>query len=201
MPYKVTTTGLSEVNDLLKQMGDGAQGAAARGLYEGAAVVAKEIRKQTKAVHTSPFKYAKGGQQRLPSPEEKEILEEAGIGFAKFDKTTDEVNTSVGFNGSGYMNVNWNHMSSQARTNYKAVHVKYSDTNKSSFLKVLGMGKGGQNQKPIGVIANAVNSGTSFMQKQPFVRKAVAASRRAATEAIIESIEKDFEKMQSGGNS
>ena len=200
MPYKVSTKGISEVTDLLKQMGDGAQGAAARGLYKGAGVVAKELRKQTKAVKTSDFKYAKGGQKRMPSPEEKQILEDAGIGFAKFDKSDDEVNTSVGFNASGYMSVNWNHMSSRARTNYKAVSLYgRGENNRSSKLKALGVGKGAQNQKPIGVIANAVNSGTSFMQKQPFVRKAVAASRRAAEDAIKESIENDL-LQQSGRN-
>lgn len=182
MPYKVNTTGLDDVKDLLQQMGQNAQGAAARGLYEGAAVMAKEIRKQMKSVKTNSFKYAKGGQMRLPSPEELAILEEAGIGVAKFDKSDDEVNTSVGFNASGYTTVNWNHMSSQARTNYKDAGLK-----------------SGQNRKPIGVIANAVNSGTSFMKKQPFVRKAVAAARRPATDAIRESIENDLQQ-KSGRN-
>ena len=39
--------------------------------------------------------------------------------------------------------------------------------------------------KPIPLIANAINSGTSFMQKQPFFRK--ATSRSGAAEAAIEN--------------
>ena len=38
--------------------------------------------------------------------------------------------------------------------------------------------------KPVAVIANAINSGTSFMQKQPFIRKGVNASQAKAQDAI-----------------
>ena len=39
-------------------------------------------------------------------------------------------------------------------------------------------------KKPIPQIANAINSGTSFMEKQPFLRKAFTQSRKAAETAI-----------------
>ena len=38
--------------------------------------------------------------------------------------------------------------------------------------------------KPIPQIANAINSGTSFMEKQPFMRRAFSQSKRAAEAAI-----------------
>ena len=43
-------------------------------------------------------------------------------------------------------------------------------------------------RKPIPVIANSINSGTSFMQKQPFMRKAFSQTKAAATAAIENGI-------------
>ena len=44
---------------------------------------------------------------------------------------------------------------------------------------------------PIPKIVNAINSGTSFMHKQPFVRKAANRAKERASEAIRASIEAD----------
>lgn len=44
--------------------------------------------------------------------------------------------------------------------------------------------------KPIPQIANAINSGTSFMEKQPFLRKAFSQSKKAAEAAIEAGIHK-----------
>jgi hypothetical protein len=175
MKWEMDVAGLAEISELLSKMEEGAQGVAARALYEGANVMAKAVRDEISKIKTAPFKYAKSGEKRLPSPEEKEILEQAGIGIAKFSKNGAEVDTSVGFNQAGYTKVNFRHMSSKARTNYKTK---------------------GSDMKPIGVIANSINSGTSFMQKQPFVRKAEKAGRPKAIQAMKDSIERDFEAMK-----
>ena len=45
-------------------------------------------------------------------------------------------------------------------------------------------------------IANAINSGTSFMRKQPFVRSARTKGGKKATETIISVIEAEFNAMQ-----
>ena len=50
-------------------------------------------------------------------------------------------------------------------------------------------------QVPIPKIVNAINSGTSFMQKQPFVRKAEKAGGTRAMQAMKESIERNFDAM------
>ena len=42
--------------------------------------------------------------------------------------------------------------------------------------------------KPVPLIANSINSGTSFMQKQPFMRKAFSQSKGPATAAIENGI-------------
>ena len=47
---------------------------------------------------------------------------------------------------------------------------------------------------PIPKIANAINSGTSFMKKQPFIRQAVSQSAGRAQEAIEEKIRELVDK-------
>ena len=50
--------------------------------------------------------------------------------------------------------------------------------------------------KPIPLVANSINSGTSFMQKQPFMRKAFSQGKSAAEAAIengIKSRESELE--------
>ncbi len=87
MPYQITVEGMAEVSELLDNLGEQAEAIAAKALYEGARVMADEINDQIKKIKTAPFKYAKGGETRLPSPEEKAILETHGVGIAKFDKS------------------------------------------------------------------------------------------------------------------
>lgn len=49
--------------------------------------------------------------------------------------------------------------------------------------------------KPIPLIANAINSGTSFMNKQPFFRQAANSGSRKAMQAMKDAVEKDFNAM------
>lgn len=158
MPYTLKVEGMDDIAAMLQKAGQAADGIAAQALYEGAGVVADAVSAGARGVSTSPFKYAKGWQ-RQPSPEEKEALVSAGAaGIAKFQHTGNSVNTSVGYNRSGYANVN---------------------------------GK----KKPIAVIANSINSGTSFMRKQPFIRKAVSQSQGKATSVIENKVNEMVEKM------
>lgn len=195
MGYDMSVDGMEEISRLLTQLDDAAQGIAARGLYEGAKVMAESMRREMAGIRTAPFRFAKDGETRLPSPEEKAVLEQAGVGVAKFSKNGTEIDTSVGFNSSGYADVEFSHMRSGARTNYKAVSVKGHESNSSGLLRAIGNTEKGSNQKPIGVIANAINSGTSFMQKQPFVRRAEKAGTGKSLQAIRSSIERDFDAI------
>ena len=54
-------------------------------------------------------------------------------------------------------------------------------------------------RKPIPLIANAINSGTSFMKQQAFFRRAVNRGKKSAENAIIKTIEAEIDKM-TGGN-
>ena len=62
-------------------------------------------------------------------------------------------------------------------------------------LSNAGYGQLWDKKKPIPLIANAINSGTSFMDKQPFFRKAVSRTKAAATAAIENGILKRAEEM------
>ena len=159
MGYKVTTQGMDELTQMLAGLKDAAPGVAAAGLYEGAGLMADKVSQAVQGIATKRFKYpAPPGKARMPSPEEKEILEKARHGIAKFKNTGDTVNTSVGFQNSGYATLN-------GRT------------------------------VPVPVIANAINSGTSFMKKQPFFRSAVSRNRTAVQEAIKNGVIKAIDEM------
>lgn len=196
--------GMNELFSAMKKAGDKALGVAAQGLYEGAGLIADAVSKEVHGISTEPFKYASGGNKRKPSPEEKAALQAAPHGVAKFRKKLDRVDTSVGFNGAGYANVNFKHMSNDARTNYKEVRFKGKDSTASSTLKFIkqqtgqDLGKGAQTQKPIAVIANSINSGTSFMEKQPFMRKAFSQTKSAAVAAIEAGIRARLDELEIG---
>lgn len=145
MARRMKVEGSDKLADMLNQLSNSAQFVAAMALYDGAGVVADAVTEETKNISTEKFNYAavEGRTTRLPSPEEKALLLDGAAGIAKFEKNGSIVETSVGFNNSGY-----------------------------------GMIKG--KRKPIPQIANAINSGTSFMKKQPFFRKAVNRAKDAA---------------------
>ena len=158
MAYTMKVDGLTELSEMLTNMAEKAPAAASKAVYEGAGIVADEVRNQIGKISTAPFHYAVF-VTREPSPEEKAIVEQAGAGIAKFSKNGSEVETSVGFAKAGY-----------ATLKGKTV--------------------------PIAKIANAINSGTSFMKKQPFMRRAANSGGKKAIDAMKKSIEKSFEEMK-----
>lgn len=190
MPFRIEVSGMDELIENVKKLENEAKGLASVALYEGARVVADAVSHEVQGISTEPFKYAKDGEKRKPSPEEKEVLVSAPHGVSKFRPKLKAVDTTVGYNGADYANVNFSHMSSSARTNYKDAALKNHWSNQTSFLKYWDKTKGtrlrrgAQDQKPVGAIANAINSGTSFMQKQPFMRKAFSKSKKQAISAI-----------------
>ena len=160
MGYELKVDGMAEISETLSKLEERAPAVASKALYEGAGIMADEIRKGADSIRTAPFKWASStkGDTRLPSPEEKEIVQTAAAGIAKFNKNGTEVDTSVGFRNAGY-----------AELKGKIV--------------------------PIPKIVNAINSGTSFMKKQPFVRKAASSASPKALEAMRKCIEEEFEAI------
>lgn len=76
-----------------------------------------------------------------------------------------------------------------------AVGVAKFDRNGSEINTSVGFGNAGYadiagHERAVAKVANAINSGTSFMQKQPFFRKGVSKGTKDAEKAIINEIEK-----------
>lgn len=147
MAFTMQVEGIEELSQKLNELGEKAEAVAAMALYDGAGVMANAYTQAVNSVHAEPFRYAFGGRKRFPSYEEKAALQ-GNTGIARFDKNGSEVNTAIGFNGSGYANI---------------------------------AGK----QKAVRKIANAINSGTSFMEKQPVFRRAASQASGAASAAIV----------------
>lgn len=174
-PFSIEITGLDELVRALDKAPKKANKIAKQGLYEGAGAMADALTKEINSIATEPFKYAKKGKKRMPSPEEKAILEKARHGVKRFKDIAIEVSTSVGFQQSGYAPITWNHARSGKRIKYKTTS--------------------GKSVKPIAVIANSINHGTSFMTKQPFARKAFEQNEGAATAAIEKGIESRLDEL------
>lgn len=152
MGFSIEVDGLDQLMKNMEKLPEKAAKVAAEALYDGAGVMADAVSRAVQGIATKEFKYpAPEGKQRMPSPEEKEILIRAKHGVAKFRNNGVTISTSVGFQNSGY-----------AELNGKTV--------------------------PVPKIANAINSGTSFMKKQPFIRKAFSQNRAKATTVIEEGI-------------
>ena len=158
MAAQMKADGMEELSEMLEALGDAAPGIAARALYDGAGIMMDAINAGAAGIRTAPFKWAGENETRLPSPEEKEIVQRASAGIAKFNKEGTEVDTSVGYQNAGY-----------AKLKGKTV--------------------------PVPKVVNAINSGTSFMTKQPFVRKAARDASPRAMEAMKQRIEAELEDI------
>lgn len=80
-----------------------------------------------------------------------------------------------------------------------AVGIAKFDKNGAEVQTSIGFANAGYadvagKRKPIALIANSINSGTSFMQKQPFFRKGVSKGSKRAEAAIIKSIEQRLDE-------
>ena len=179
MSFKFEVKGLESTLDKFSQLPEKGAKVAALSLYEGAAIVADAVSNAVQGIATETFKYRKDGT-RLPSPDEKAMLMNARKGIAKFNKSTVRVDTSVGFQSSGYAPITWDHAKTNTRTKYKQ--------QKSGRYAHASQG-GGESSKPIPLIANAIESGTSFMKKQPFFRRAVNKSKGRAQAAIESGVQ------------
>ena len=157
MAFYFEVSGMEELAAKMTKLPDRGADVAALALYEGAGIVADAVSNAVQGIATEEFHYTKYGT-RLPSPEEKALVMSARKGVAKFKKSRDRVDTSVGMKNAGY-----------------------------------GTIKG--KTKPIPQIANAINSGTSFMKPQPFFRQAVERSAGAAAGAIEGGIQSRLDML------
>ena len=187
MPFNFNWEGTDELLRKMDKLPEKARDIAAEALYEGAGVTADAVSREIRGISTEKFKYVKGGKKRLPSPEEKQILINGKYGVAKFRKTGLSVQTSVGFQKAGYAKITWNHARTNIRTKYKM--------GKKGHMVHASQGSG-DSMKPIPLIANAINHGTSFMKSQPFLRKAFTQSESAALAAIDAGIKAREDELE-----
>ena len=159
MPFSIQWEGADELLRKMDKLPEKAAKIAAEALYEGAGVMADAVSQAVHGIATENFQYAAGGRKRLPSPEEKAILEKAKHGVARFRNDGTKIQTSIGFDNSGYAELN---------------------------------GK----TKPIPLIANSINHGTSFMKKQPFLRKAFSQTQGAAVAAVEAGIKAREDELE-----
>lgn len=148
----VTTTGLDETLAMLEKVSDTKE-YLPKCLYEGAGVVAREMKSQLSALKTES-KVTNG--MRNVYPYEKQVLIE-NFGIAPFMSTTDVLNTKIGFDGY-YTN------------------------------------KRGE-ERPIPLLANSVNCGTSFLRKQAFKDKTYRNSKSTSVETMQRSLDKSIAQL------
>ena len=99
----MTTNGTAETAEMLSKLGSEVGNIAARGLYEGAGVVADAYKAAVGQIVTAKRRHREG-PVRLPTPEEKAALMGA-TGISKFRGTGSEIDTIVG-EPEGYGMVN-----------------------------------------------------------------------------------------------
>ena len=83
----------------------------------------------------------------------------------------------------------------QGKTGIAKFDKNGSEVNTAVGISGAGYANIAGRQKAVRLIANAVNSGTSFMVKQPVFRKAATQARDAASAAIVAKAEKLIDEI------
>ena len=156
-------TDLSQIEGLFDELEGSVGKAAAHGLYKGAGVVADALTAAIKSIKTEPFHYVREGEPKR-LPSPQEV---AALGHGQFGVAK--------FRGSG----------SEIQTS-----VGFGD---AGYAHIMGSGKDESKVTPVPEIAYSINSGTSFMQKQPFLRKAYNVSKGRADYIIASTIEAELQ--------
>lgn len=191
MPFTLEWSGADELLRKMDKLPDKAAKIAAEALYEGADVMADAVSRAVQGIATEEFHFARGGETRMPSPEEKAIVMNQRRGISKFKNNGTVISTKVGISSDGYSKIKWNHAKSGVRTKYK---IGYGG--KANQSQIQEGKSSGTSAKPVAVIINSIEHGTSFMKKQPFMRKAVQQTKGAVMAAIDAGIKKREDELE-----
>lgn len=126
---------------------------AKRALYDGAGIVANQIKSALGGIQTSDPDQWYEGQRPGPTPAEKQALI-GGFGLAHMDTKNGYISTKAGF-------------------------------------------KGQAEKTTVATIARQVESGTSWMRKQPVIRQAANAAKGAAEAAMRKTLDEEIQKLMS----
>lgn len=148
--------GLDEYIATLGNLEFKAPGVCGMAIYQGAKVVADQIKANIEAL---PVAEKGGTGRRNPTQVEKDGLLD-GLGIAKKKNENGFINVKIGMDGYN-----------------KDVTTKYP--------------KG----KPNAMIARSIESGNTFMQRNPFITSAVRSSRAAAEAAMAAEVDRQISKI------
>ena len=98
---KVTVSGLAEISKKITALGDAGDAIGKMAVYDGAAVITDEIRKQINALPEDKDRYLTGGEQyNVITPRDKRDLANS-LGIARIERTAKGIRTVIGFAGYG----------------------------------------------------------------------------------------------------
>lgn len=148
----LVASGFDELNEGFKKLITNSEGTMKKCVYDGAGVVADEMKKRVKSLKTN----SSGNKgKRYPYEYEKNVLVD-NLGIAKIS-SKNSINTKVGFDGY-----------------YK---------NKSG------------NDRPVQLLANGINAGTSFLKKQPFINQTTNSAKNKCIEAMQKQLDKSIKEQ------
>lgn len=127
-------------------------------IYQGAKIVADQIRANIEALPVAESKSTKGGRRNPTQAEKDGMLE--GLGVAKKQTDGSFINVKIGMDGYN-----------------SDVTAKYP------------------NGKPNAMIARSIESGTTFMNRIPFISHAVSSTKAAAESAMKDEVDKQIAKI------
>ena len=136
----------------LERLNANAEGSIKKAVYDGAAVVANNIKTALNTIPVQEEYVPKGKTRKGITPEAKEGLVK-GFGLAKMQNTGGYINTKAGFKGKNPSGVN------------------------------------------NATVARQVESGTSWMQKNPVIRQATNRSKKEAEKAMQKTLESEIKRL------
>ena len=137
---------------------------AGASLYQGAKIMADELRERIKALPERPRSAKKGEMLRGVTKQQKQALLDH-MGIAKMQNIDGSYNLKIGFYG-------------------------YDDDVTKAYPK----------GHPISMIARSVESGTSFLQKTPFIRPTYQSAHAEAEKAMQSELERKWSEGQTQGD-
>lgn len=167
---KMTVTGLDEFEAKLSKLSNGGTVKAAKmAVYDGAEVLVDKVRENCEQLQTisnvEALQRYKKGLPAILTKEQKAGLLNS-LGVAPMQSFSNEINTRIGFDGVG------------GDRGYNEITTKRWPRGQPNVM-----------------IARAVESGTSFMEKQPFVRRAVTSVKSKAQNKMKETFEREIENI------
>ena len=99
---KITLKTSTQFQVSMEHLGEAADGICKMAIYEGAAIVADQIKKNLDALPTDKFRYLRGGDKftGLPESQKEDLKNALGISSMKQDENGDW-NAKIGFDGYG----------------------------------------------------------------------------------------------------